>query len=56
MVLEYVLMENGLEIGKDIELINNISFESTSGAFSADVGDYTVEFEPTASALEASGM
>ena len=55
MVLEYVLMENGLEIGKDIGLINNISFESTSGAFSADVGDYTVEFEPTASALEASG-
>ncbi len=55
MVLEYVLEQNGLEIGKDVEIINNISFESTAGAFSADIGDYTAEFEPTASALENSG-
>ncbi len=55
MVLEYVLKQKGLEIGKDVEIINNISFESTAGAFSADIGDYTVEFEPTASNLEASG-
>ena len=54
MVLEYVLKQNGLEIGKDVEIINNISFESTAGAFSADIGDYTAEFEPTASALENS--
>ena len=33
MVLEYVLKQNGLEIGKDVEIINNISFESTAGAF-----------------------
>ncbi len=55
MVLEYVLKQKGIDKQEDIEIINNISFESTSGAFSADVGDYTVEFEPTASALEASG-
>lgn len=55
MVLEYVLKQKDLEIGKDVEIINNISFESTAGAFSADTGDYTVEFEPTASALEKSG-
>ena len=55
MVLEYVLKQKNLEIGKDVEIINNISFESTAGAFSADTGDYTVEFEPTASALEKSG-
>ena len=48
LVLEYVLNENGLDIEKDVEIINNISFESTAGAFAADVGDYTVEFEPTA--------
>ncbi|GFI61233.1 hypothetical protein IMSAG049_00390 [Clostridiales bacterium] len=56
LVLEYVLKENGLEIGKDVEIINNISFESTSGAFAADVGDYTVEFEPTATSLEQKGI
>ncbi len=56
LVLEYILKENGLEIGTDVEIINNISFESTSGAFAADVGDYTVEFEPTATALEQQGI
>lgn len=56
LVLEYVLKQNSLEIGKDVEIINNISFESTSGAFAADVGDYTVEFEPTATTLEQKGI
>ncbi|MEA4972303.1 MAG: ABC transporter substrate-binding protein [Candidatus Metalachnospira sp.] len=56
LVLEYVLKQNGLEIGKDVEIINNISFESTSGAFAANVGDYTVEFEPTATSLEQKGI
>lgn len=55
LVLEYILKERGIEPGKDVEIINNIAFDSTSGAFAADVGDYTVEFEPSASALEASG-
>lgn len=55
-MLEYVLNEKGLEKGKDVDIINNISFESTSGAFAADVGDYTVEFEPSASALEQKGL
>jgi len=54
MVLEYVLNKNNINKETDIEIINNISFESTAGAFSADIGDYTVEFEPTASALEES--
>jgi len=55
MILEYVLKEKGIEIGTDVELINNISFETTSGAFSAGTGDYTAEFEPSASALENAG-
>jgi len=55
MVLEYVIKEKGLEIGKDVEIINNISFETTSGAFTAGTGDYTAEFEPSASALENAG-
>lgn len=55
LVLEYVLKEKGIEPGKDVEIINNIAFSSTSGAFVGDVGDYTVEFEPAATALEDEG-
>ena len=55
LVLEYIIKENGLVIGEDVEVINNISFTSTSGAFVADVGDYTVEFEPVATTLEEQG-
>lgn len=55
MTLEYILKQNNIDPVKDVEIINNVSFESTAGAFSADVGDYTVEFEPSATALENSG-
>lgn len=55
LVLEYVIKENGMEIGKDMEIINNIDFSSTAGAFLGNVGDYTVEFEPAATTLEQSG-
>ena len=39
----------------DMEIINNIDFTSTAGAFLGEVGDYTVEFEPAATTLEQSG-
>lgn len=55
MVLEYVLKENGLKLNEDVEVINNIDFSSTAGAFTGNVGDYTVEFEPVATTLESSG-
>lgn len=55
LVLEYVIKENGMEIGKDVEIINNIDFTSTAGAFTGNVGDYTVEFEPVATTLEQNG-
>ena len=55
LVLEYVLKQNGITPNEDMELINNISYTSTSGAFVGDIGDYTVEFEPTATALEQQG-
>lgn len=55
LVLEYVLKENNLKIGEDVEIINNIDFSSTAGAFTGEVGDYTVEFEPVATTLEQSG-
>ncbi|MFV0314041.1 MAG: ABC transporter substrate-binding protein, partial [Anaerotignum sp.] len=55
MVLEYALTENGLIPNQDVEIINNIDFSSTAGAFTGNVGDYTVEFEPVATALEDNG-
>lgn len=55
MVLEYVLKENGLKLNETVEIINNIDFSSTAGAFTGNVGDYTVEFEPVATTLENSG-
>lgn len=55
LVLEYVLKENGIIPGEDVEIINNISFTSTAGAFAGGIGDYTVEFEPTATTVEQSG-
>ena len=55
LVLEYVLKQHGITPNEDMELINNISYTSTSGAFVGDIGDYTVEFEPTATALEQQG-
>lgn len=55
LVLEYVIKENGMTIGEDMEIINNIDFSSTAGAFTGNVGDYTVEFEPVATTLEQNG-
>ncbi len=55
LVLEYILKQKGIIPGEDVEIVNNISFTSTAGAFAGGVGDYTVEFEPTATAIEQSG-
>lgn len=55
LVLEYVLRQNGMTPFTDVDIINNIDFTSTAGAFTGNVGDYTVEFEPVATTLEQSG-
>jgi len=55
MILEYILKENGIDPEADLTLTTNIAFSSTAGAFAGDVGDYTVEFEPSATALETAG-
>ncbi|HHT97238.1 MAG TPA: ABC transporter substrate-binding protein [Clostridiales bacterium] len=55
MVFEYILKKNGIDIEKDLEIIQNIDFGLTAQAFAADIGDYTVEFEPAATALEIEG-
>jgi len=55
LVLEYILKENGFTLGKDVEVINNIDFSTTAGAFTGGVGDYSVEFEPVATTLQNNG-
>ena len=55
MVFEYILKQNGIDPAKDLKINQNIDFGSTAAAFSEGQGDYTVEFEPHATALEAEG-
>ena len=54
MALEYVLKSHGLDPKKDVNIITNIDFTATSGAFKAGTGDYVALFEPTASILQNS--
>lgn len=52
MSLEYVLKKHGLTPGKDVNIITNIAFNATAGAFTGGTGDYVALFEPTGSMLE----
>lgn len=55
MVFEYVLKKNGIDPATDLTIDQSIDFGSTAAAFSGGKGDYTVEFEPSATALETEG-
>lgn len=55
MVFEYVLKKHGIDPAKDLKIDQSIDFGSTAAAFSGGKGDYTVEFEPSATALEMEG-
>ncbi len=52
MVFEYILKQNGIDPQADLEINQNIDFGSTAAAFSEGQGEFTVEFEPHATALE----
>lgn len=55
MVFEYILKKNGMDPSTDLDIVQNIDFGLTAPAFSSGTADYTVEFEPHATALEAEG-
>ncbi|MGN0407791.1 MAG: ABC transporter substrate-binding protein [Bacteroides sp.] len=55
MILEYILKQKGIDPKKDVNIVQNIDFGSTAGAFSGGNGDYTIEFEPHATLLENEG-
>lgn len=55
MVFEYILKKNGIDPQTDLNINQGIDFGSTAAAFSEGSGDFTVEFEPSATALEMEG-
>ena len=56
MVFEYILRQNGIDPEKDLTINQSIDFGSTAAAFSSQQGDFTVEFEPSATLLEEQGI
>ncbi len=56
MVLEFVLRENGMTPEKDVNILKNIQFTATAGAFKSGVGDFVALFEPTVSVIEKEGF
>lgn len=55
MVFEYILKKQGIDPKADVNIDQSIDFGSTAAAFSGGDADFTVEFEPHATALEAKG-
>lgn len=55
MVFEYILKQNNINPETDLEIIQTIDFGSTAAAFAEGQGEYTIEFEPHATALESDG-
>lgn len=56
MVFEYILRKNGIDPKTDLKIDQSIDFGSTAAAFTGDTSsDFTVEFEPSATALEKEG-
>ena len=55
MVFEYILKKNNIDPAVDVNIDQSIDFGSTAAAFSGGDADFTVEFEPHATALEQKG-
>lgn len=54
MVFEYILKKNSIDPAT-LNINQSIDFGSTAAAFSGGQGDFTVEFEPSATLLEEEG-
>lgn len=55
MVFEFILKKNGIDPKTDLNIDQGIDFGATAAAFSGGQGDFSVEFEPHATALELKG-
>lgn len=54
MVFEYILKKNSI-VPSTLSINQSIDFGSTAAAFSGGQGDFTIEFEPSATLLEQEG-
>lgn len=54
MVFEYILKKNGIH-PNDLNINQSIDFGSTAAAFSGGQGDFSIEFEPSATLIEQEG-
>ncbi|MBW9146926.1 ABC transporter substrate-binding protein [Clostridium sp. CM027] len=52
MAFEYVLKNHGIKPVIDINLVTNLAFTATSGAFKGGAGNYVTLFEPSASMMK----
>lgn len=55
MALQYAMKKNNINPDKDVNMVTNIDFSATAGAFKGGTGDYVALFEPTASTIEKDG-
>lgn len=55
MVFEYILKQQNIDPKKEVNIDQSIDFGLTAAAFTEGKGDFTVEFEPFATALEQEG-
>ncbi|WP_326910539.1 ABC transporter substrate-binding protein [Sedimentibacter sp. MB31-C6] len=55
MALEYVLKQDGLTPGVDLDVRTDVQFDMMAGAFASGEADYTTLFEPLASSFELDG-
>lgn len=55
MVFEYILNKNNVDPKEDLTIVQSIDFGSTAAAFMNGQGDFSVEFEPHATAIEEEG-
>lgn len=55
MALEYVLKQNNLIPGVDVDVRTDVQFDMMAGAFASGEADYTTLFEPLASSFEQQG-
>jgi len=56
MVFEFILKKNNIDPVADLSIDQSIDFGSTAAAFTGNDAEFTVEFEPSATALESEGV
>ena len=56
MVFEFILKKNNIDPETDLSIDQSIDFGSTAAAFTGNDAEFTVEFEPAATALETEGV